>query len=61
MILNINNNPKNPENQIEKDIEFCPNCEIEMDFFESGKFKDLEWESYRCRDCGYSDSNEPYY
>ena len=41
---------------------FIPNCDFcdtEMEEFDAGKVRGVEWKAYRCPNCGEVKSNEP--
>lgn len=40
--------------------ESCPECNSkDIDLYDSGTYKNIEWKSYICNDCGYVMDNEP--
>ena len=45
----------------EKDsIEQCPSCgSSDLELFDCGTYKGVEWQDYICNDCGYTTNNEP--
>jgi DNA-directed RNA polymerase subunit RPC12/RpoP len=38
---------------------FCPECGTELEWWDCGTYKNMNWDEYRCPDCGYRISNEP--
>ena len=47
-----------PWNQVDV---FCPTCNEPMRISDSGKFRGIPWNEYKCFKCGYSYTEEPDY
>ncbi len=47
-----------PWNQTD-DETTCPECDSEMEYWDSGKFRRIEWTAYKCSNCGHVESDEP--
>jgi len=48
-----------PWNKIELEDDSCTECGGELEHFDSGEFKGIEWNLYKCTYCGHVESNEP--
>ena len=52
------NDSSAPWNQIDT---LCPICKEPMTIIDSGSFRGIVWNEYKCYDCDYSFTEEPDY